>query len=455
MPGGSSPLCSKFVWTLSSRLLSERFLFRIVSETRIMRHRSTTEILEESTSIRAPTNMLDELRETLYEERLSIGFGRYSDSNFRDAISHPRVRELLEWETPEVTDLSDLLKMENNGRVRAVRMDLFAGVGNLKKPVVAGLILKGVMGGRILRDRIDTLIDAGNMNTGFATKYYCRKCGLSGFYIMSRYFPKDMLEILQDNTFQVVQAPAQDGMGKEEEFYGHLFVLMKDSKFRRNKHCLWHAKYGGAVLYPLGMEIATSLEQAPDYIVVSVGAGSTLECLSAVLDYYSEKSGKKSKIVVPEHAKSPIYSKVRPAKHSTGPPVAVEESNCMHTFDPGAFRRPPSKSIPHPVIGPHYDKPNPLLSKNVINRIGYVQQYSDDEWMKMSHYLESHGLGVGNSSAANVSVASNLANQGYDVLTVVLEPMRSYYKASVSYDQIPRELGSLLRKSKEALLEKI
>ncbi len=375
---------------------------------------------------------LRDLQRILREEGLLGGEPCYFDARFREATCHPRVREILELDPPEVTELSGLLQLNDAGRVCAVRMDRYPGVGNLKKPVVAGLLLKGVLKGKIPKKGIDTLADGGSMNTALALKYYCGKYGLRGLYVMSRYFPPDVVQLLSDDTFEIVQAPASAEKYVEEEFYSHLFRLMKQRSFRKNKYCLWHGKYGGRVLVPLASETASDIKDAPDYVVVSIGAGATLEFFCAIVDRFLCQSGSQPRIVVPEHIDSPIFSRFRPSESPAGLPAAVEDSELMADFDSSAFRFPPSNRLPHPVIGPHYESANPLMRPDLIERIEYVQQYSNDEWMRMSHYLECVGLPVGNSSAANISVATNLANQGYDVLTVICEPMRSFYKTTRS-----------------------
>lgn len=176
------------------------------------------------------------------------------------------------------------------------------------------------------------------------------------------------------------------------------------------------------------MEIGKKLAATPDYAVVSVGAGATLECFYAIRDYLYLNSGEKFNVVVPEHTMSPIYSKLRPEEAPKGCPPEIEDSTCMKGFDTRMFRRHPSDRIPHFVIGPHFEKPNPFLPNEAIEGIEYVQRYSDEEWMKMSYYLDHNRMGVGNSSAANLSVATTLANRGYNVLTIIVEPLRSYYK---------------------------
>jgi len=386
-------------------------------------------VIEDTTCVQTDVlhSSLQELRDILSRANLTNRSESTFAGTFRAALDIPRVRTLIEWEVPKVTDLSQVLDLRHEGEVSAIRLDLLAGVGNLKKLVVAGLMLRGVIKERIPLAGVNTLTDAGNMNTGFALKYYCAKYGFRGHYIMSRLFPRDMVAMLQDAIFHVEQAPANDNLGVEEEFYRYLHKRVRDVEFRRNKHCLWHAKYGGDVLYPLGREVAQTLDTVPDYLVVSVGAGSTLTCLTAIKAHFEENLGISPKIVVVEHNQSPIFAKFLPTSSPTPLPAQIRENKCMSSFSPVAFRKPPTKRTPHFVIGPHYEKPNPLLSDRVIGQVDHVQQYTDREWMMMSHYLECQGTGIGNSSAAHVAVSAYLASKGYKVLTVIMEPMRSYY----------------------------
>src|SRR3989338_2376313 len=82
-------------------------------------------------------------------------------TRYADVIQDERVREILDLEIPPITDLTGVLGIENGGRVYAVRMDLNRGADNHKKPVVAGLILRGVLQGRIPKEGINTFIDGG------------------------------------------------------------------------------------------------------------------------------------------------------------------------------------------------------------------------------------------------------------------------------------------------------
>ena len=59
---------------------------------------------------------LEELRETLDEE----GFMDRNTSlqtRYVQAIKNDKVRKIMELETPQVTDLTDVLQIENDGRL--------------------------------------------------------------------------------------------------------------------------------------------------------------------------------------------------------------------------------------------------------------------------------------------------------------------------------------------------
>ena len=341
------------------------------------------------------------------------------ESRYTVAVRNKRVRKLLEIETPEITDLTDILEIENNGRLYAVRMDLNKGVDNHKKPVVAGLILRGVLKGKIPRDGIDTLIDGGNFNSAKAVRYYAEKLGMKGMYVMSRLFPQYITDMLESENFHVIRAPKKYDNAREREFYEHLFELMKSKKFRRNKFCLWHARDSGKAMYPFGIETAEQLEEVPDYVISCIGAGSTLEGLQIAIQNYFKEA--KPSIIIGEHELSPLFAKVLPSQPSSSSLPSVRAD-----VDPDFYAS--VEGLPHIAIGPHYDEINPLLSKDSIAKIDQVIQYSDHDWMAMQKYLQQEGISIGNTSAANLNVAANLANEGNNVLTVIFEPFREFYK---------------------------
>ncbi len=330
------------------------------------------------------------------------------------------VREILEIEAPRVDDFTEVLSVEH-GRVYALRMDLNTGVDNHKKPVVAGLILRGVLQGRIPRKNVDTLIDSGSFNSALALTYYSEKFGMNGIYVMSRYFPQDVVDILESPRFSVIRAPYKYDDAREREYYEHLVELLSHSDFRRNKFCLWHAKYGGEALYPLGREIARGVRHL-DSSVSCVGSGSTLEGLQiAIQDHFiAQGSMHTARILVAEHELSPLFARFLP------PDANKEGISLDHIVADSDFRQ--IEGLPHLVIGTHYDEINSRLSQKSINRVEGVIQYSDHDWKSMQNRLACSGIEIGNSSAANLSAAARLARQGNTVITIIFEPMREFYR---------------------------
>lgn len=353
-------------------------------------------------------------------------------SRYERAIKNQRVREILYLETPPITDLTDMLGVEKGGRIYAVRMDLHRDVDNHKKPVVAGLILRGVLQGKIPKEDIDTFIDGGNFNSAKAVKFYAKRFGMKGMYVMSGRFPQHMIDLLQTDAFTVLRAPFRYDNAREREFYEYLFELMQDRDFRKNKFCLWHAKYGGEVMYPLGKQISENFEESPDYVVSCLGAGSTLEGLQiAMRDYFEERGAKKvPQIVVAEHELSPLFAKFLPMRLTKSKLSSLENIVVKDEYYQ-------AEGVPHIVIGPHYDEINPLLAKDSINRIASIVQYSENDWKSMQQYLRTRGLSIGNSSAANISVAARLANEGHKVVTVIFEPFREFYRKREEIASVP------------------
>ncbi|MBI4450423.1 pyridoxal-phosphate dependent enzyme [Candidatus Woesearchaeota archaeon] len=348
--------------------------------------------------------------------------GEDFETRYAAAMKHPVVQKIIEIETPPVADLTDFLHIENTGKLYAVRFDLSKGVDNHKKPVVAGLILRGVLAGRIPKEGIDTLIDGGNYNSAMALKYYTEKFGMKGIYVMSRFFPQDIVDMLGAPHFEVMRAPKKYDNAREREFYEHIVELMRNSEFRKNKHCLWHARYSGRAMYPLGKALAGQLPVMPDAVVSCLGAGATLEGLQlAVEDYFYGKP----RIVIAEHERSPLFAKIKPYTPSAGLlPIA---RSMLEGIDQHAYQRI-TEILTHAVLGPHVDEINQLLSKEAIARIDEVRQFSEQEWMVVQKYLQQQGISVGNSSAANISVAAHLANEGKSVMTVVFEPARTFLR---------------------------
>lgn len=352
---------------------------------------------------------LENLVEVIQKENL---FDRKIDfeTRYKLAIKNKEIKKLMTFEDVKIDDFTNILNIKK-GKLYVIREDLNSGVDNHKKNVVGGLILRGILQGKISNK--NTLIDGGNYNSAKALRYYTELFGMQGIYVMSKLFPKHIIDMLETENFSIIKAPSNDKLGLEREFYDYLFHLMKDSNFRKNKHCLWHAKYGGKVHYPFGVEIGSKFEKA-DYIVSCLGSGGTLEGLQIP---FKEKLN--SKIIIGEHELSPLFSKITSYSNSPGSQVDIN-------FDKNFYAKYP---LPHMVIGPHYDEINPLLSKKAISKIDKVIQYSEDDWMSMQKYLFEKNIFLGNSSCANLNVAASLSNkEEKTVVTIAFEPFRDFYK---------------------------
>ena len=370
--------------------------------------------------------MLKQLESILKKENL-IESKEGFESRYFSALQNKEIREILEIEKPIISNLTDILEIENGGELYAIRMDLNKGVDNHKKQIVAGLILKRIMQKRIPKKGIDTLIDGGNYNSAKALKYYVQKFGMKGIYIMSPLFLQkpSILKELESENFQIQIAPTIKDSPIEREFYNHLFKKMRNKTFNKNKICLWHAKYSGKAMYPLGKEIAKDFLEIPDHIVSCIGAGSTFEGIQlAMQDYYLENNLPSPSIIIGEHELSPLFAKFIKTTPSQGSPKNLED--IRNLINPNYYKG--VKGLPHLIIGPHYHEINPLISKESISRINEIYQYSNEDCISMQKYLENHKISVGNSSAANISVATNIANQGKNVLTIIFEPFRNFYK---------------------------
>lgn len=365
------------------------------------------------------SNLLEELRNILdrnglMTEKISL------NECYEKAIKIPEVLKILDLELPPVTDLSEILGLKIHS-VMAIRMDLNKGVNNHKKFVVAGLILRGVLMGFIPSKKRDTLIDGGNFNSASALKFYAKRFGMKGVYIMSYLFPDHIVNLLEGDDFTVIRVPHQHkyDRAREREFYDFLYQKMRDPKFKRNKFCLWHAKHGGEVEYPFGKELAKKLPALINSSVSCLGAGSTLEGIQIPMqDLFTEYGLNAPIIFLAEHELSPLLVKIIKK-------LDISRDIIPHLINKDCYIDAPE--LPHLVIGPHYDEINPLLSKKSLERVSGIIQYSETDWQSTQEHLANHGgMSVGNSSAANISVAWRLADQGFKVITVIFEPKREF-----------------------------
>ncbi|MBM2818252.1 MAG: hypothetical protein HW401_842, partial [Parcubacteria group bacterium] len=258
-------------------------------------------------------NLLDELKDILEKNGLLKKEISLNES-YKRAIKIPEVLKILDLELPTVTDLSETLGLKLIS-VMAIRMDLNKRVDNHKKFVVAGLILRGVLMGLIPNKKRDTLIDGGNFNSASALKFYAKRFGMKGMYVMSYLFPDHIINLLEGKDFTVIKVPHQQKYDKmrEREFYEFLYNKMREPEFRKNKFCLWHAKHGGEVEYPFGKELAKKIPASISIncSVSCLGAGSTLEGIQIpIQDLFKENSLSPPKIFIAEHELSPLFVKI-------------------------------------------------------------------------------------------------------------------------------------------------
>ena len=366
--------------------------------------------------------MLREVKKILEEEGL-LDREKSLEERLNLAIKIPLIREIFEFSTPQIDNITKYLPVKN-GQVYAIRMDLTTHVDNHKKHVVAALLLMGSLIGKIPNPRIDTLIDGGNYSSASALKYYTERFGMKGIYVMSRLFPERILSLLRSANFSIIRAPYDPELPREREFYNYLYNKMKEKEFRKDKFCLWHAKYGGKAMYPFGRELAEKVSSDVNCLVSCLGAGTTLEGTKIpIQDYFIEIGLPSPKIFVAEHELSPLFITKYPMRN-----LSLPEFNFGDFIDDYSH----FMGVPHDILGPHYDEINPLLSQRSIDRVDSIIQYSDYDWKSTQKHLFRKGLFVGNSSAANINVAARLADIGYNVLTVIFEPFREFYKRKIN-----------------------
>jgi len=348
--------------------------------------------------------------------------GGDSGHTFADVMRSPAVRACIDWTSPRVDDVTEMTGA-SRGRVLATRLDEYAnGLGH-KIPVVGALLVRHALRSIDSRACPEGLIDGGNVSTGLALGYFAEKFDLQAKLVLSRFFPDDILRFIESKTngrVKTIVAPRRK-LGREREFYQHLVDIVRKSARKEGFACLWHAKYGGRVLQPLGETLASHMAAAPDVIVLSIGAGATLEGWAIPIQ---DRFGGRPRIVAVEHASCPLIELRSRARSS----IRLSLPSHLST----AWLRPPPLGIPHSVMGPHYDELNPLIRRDVLDRVDGIVRYSEQQWKAMASYCRFRGISVGNSSAVNLLVARSLADAGKSVLTFIYEPCRPYYEASHS-----------------------
>ncbi len=343
-----------------------------------------------------------------------------------DKASHvPEIKKFLEWDPLVLSDIAPISGSRSLNTVSSIRFDQQSNLPNLKKPIVSGLLLRGLLTGE-LNSRTELIMDGGNVNTGLALGYYAKKLDLKVEYIVSRYFLDEMVAVLEAPHVSVTKAPPSPDLGLEEEFY--IFLRERFIAFRRKQNIFatWHAKrcFFAAKMY--SRHIASSFTSSPDAIVTAVGSGATLALCYHLTKQLAQKFKKQISVVVAEPELSPIYAKtckVRPAETLN---KVVENLSFSSSATQWGAKKHWSKRLPHLILGPHYEKANPLMPKKIENSISYVQVYTQQQFEQFASAAETHNLLLGNTSLANILVAEALRSEGSNVLTFALEPFRSY-----------------------------
>lgn len=363
------------------------------------------------------TEVLRELKPRDAENRISV---------FNDVLRSQKVRNILDLVLPIVDDVTEIIGA-NTGKILAVRLDkLGYNVGH-KQPVVGGLIVRYLLKSSNRRKDVKGFIDGGNVSTALALGCFAKRFNFKARLVMSHLFPKDVLDFIHEQTegcVETIVSPKTD-LGREREFYDFLRKISR-SQMKEGFACLWHAKFGGQVLSPLGELLAEQIEYSPEAIVLSIGAGATLQGWALPIQ---ECFGMTPTIVVAEHVSCPLLELNTDSIYSLDMLFSGE-------FSTKWLRKPPP-GIPHMVVGPHYDELNPCINKKILDRVGAIIRYTDKQWKQMASFCQQQGLSVGNSSAVNLLVAKYLAEKGKIVLTFIYEPCRKFYYSSSKATSFP------------------
>jgi len=291
------------------------------------------------------------------------------------------------------------------------------GIG-LKLPVVAELILRQLIRKADKPERIATIqgfIDGGSVNTGLAMGYYAQRLGLRNVLVTSHVMPRDVLDYVAERSsghLEIIQDVSSDHLSPEVSLTKHFMNVRKNYP---NHIPLFHSLHSWVVLRPLGDKIADGLNEKPDSIVLSLGAGATLGGIAVPI---KKKFGGDPRIIVNEHEECPLLNVQE---------IPIDATYDFSDYDTDWIREPPKgkKTI---IVGPHEFDLSQSLDPNILNQVGGVVRYADRRWRQMASHCRKKGLSTGHSGAANLYVSKTLAEQhGSTVLTVIVEPLRDFY----------------------------
>src|SRR3989344_4198377 len=222
---------------------------------------------------------VQEIRKRIIDER-AFGVSTIIDE-LEPCLLDPQIQRLLGVAPMQVTDYSGLLGLKK-GKVFGLEFRLMGPTGSHKDIMVGALIVLQLLQNKF-PGGVDTLTDAGFFNSALATRHYARRFGLRGVYFMQGSTPKDLIEQLRADDFEVVlvpEPPAETGKDKKNATYlAELRRFVTDDSFRRRAFHLGHAELGFFATEPYGNLAVRELKKreiAPQIFLTSVGAGTTL-----------------------------------------------------------------------------------------------------------------------------------------------------------------------------------
>ena len=324
-----------------------------------------------------------EIRDRIIAER-SSGISATVDE-LEPCLLDPQIQRLLGVAPMQVTDFSGLLGLKR-GKVFGLEFRLMGPAGSHKDLMVGALIVLQLLQNEF-PSGVDTFADAGFFNSAFATRHYARRFGLRGVYFIQESTPKNLIEQLRADDFEVVlvpEPPAETGKDKKNATYrAELKRLATDDAFRRRVFHLGHAELGFFATMPYGRYAARELKARgirPQIFLTSVGAGTTLVGTGEPIQ---EMFG--TEIVVGEYAGlQPVTAKI--------PSSYVETIN----------------------------------SKDILS---LADQKGDEAFQR---YLAEKGYDIGTTSAGGLLLSPYLAHrEGVCVVTPIFEKYRDYKSRSV------------------------
>src|SRR3989338_8830702 len=159
-----------------------------------------------------------EIRDRIIAER-SSGISAAVDE-LEPCLLDPQVQRLLGVAPMQITDYSGLLGLKK-GKVFGLEFRLMGPTGSHKDLMFGALIVLQLLQHEF-PSGVNALTDAGFVNSALDTRYYARRFGFRGAYFMIESTPKNLVEQLRGNDFEVVlvpEPPAETGKDKKNATY--------------------------------------------------------------------------------------------------------------------------------------------------------------------------------------------------------------------------------------------